>query len=110
MNLSNYSNRELVKELTKRKDFMGCVLHYSRGLGSPAQDTSQAMIAVSKQMDSAKALQLLKAAVRAMERGAKEAASGETVAIAPSAVPAPKHLRQNPVDPTKFVSIRPDSD
>jgi hypothetical protein len=78
MSLSNYSNRELVKELASRKDFAGCVIHYSRPLGSPVQDDSQAMIVLSKQMDSTKAISLLKAAVRAMERAANDSAARTT--------------------------------
>lgn len=91
-----------MKELTKRRDFMGCVLDYRRPIGTPVQDTSQAMIAVSKHLDSTKTLQLLKAAVRALERGAKESSDVATDtkapvdAKAPVDVPTPKLLLKNP--------------
>jgi hypothetical protein len=78
MSLSNYSNRELVKELASRENFAGCVVHYSRPLGGPVLDTSQAVIVLSKQMDSTNAISLLKAAVRAMERAANDSATRTT--------------------------------
>lgn len=127
MHLSKYSNRELVKELTSRQDFEGCVLHFKRELGRPVDDQSQAIIAVSKPLATDKAIRLLKAAVRAMERSLKGTDApaidtgldnNSTAASTPptlgSSIPKPHSPSEDGlfplINPLSFISLRRRSD